>query len=316
MHMRRLGLSELTVSTLCLGGNVFGWSADEAASFKVLDAYVAAGGNFVDTADVYSSWVPGNVGGESEAVIGRWMKSRGNRQAIVLTTKVGSDMGPGRKGLSRAYVREAVEASLKRMQTDVIDLYLAHWEDPDTALEETLGVFAELVKEGKVRAIGNSNHSAATMRRAQEISAREGWPRFENLQTHYNLYDRKGYEGELEAFCAANKVGVTTYFSLARGFLSGKYRTHKDLGKSAARGESMKDYLNDRGHRILRALDTVAEGAKATPAQVAIAWIIARPGITAAVASATGTEQLADLVAATQLDLSAEAVQTLDAASG
>ena len=192
MEKRRIGRSDLLVAPLCLGGNVFGWSADEAASFRVLDAFVEAGFNFIDTADVYSAWVPGNAGGESEAVIGKWMKARGNRDAIVLTTKVGSEMGPGKKGLSRRYIAEAVEASLKRLQTDVIDLYLSHWEDPETPYEETLAAYADLVKTGKVRFIGNSNHSVETMRHALAISAANGWPRFENLQTHYNLYDRAG----------------------------------------------------------------------------------------------------------------------------
>ncbi len=315
MEKRRLGRSDLLVSTLCLGGNVFGWSTDETASFQVLDAYVAAGGNFIDTADVYSSWAPGNQGGESEAIIGRWMKSRGNRNAVVVTTKVGSEMAPGQKGLSRRYVREAVEASLRRLQTEFIDLYLAHWEDPETALDETLGVFADLVREGKVRAIGNSNFSAASMGRALAICESQGWPRFENLQTHYNLYNRAGYEAELEAFCTRHEIGVTSYFSLARGFLTGKYRAREDFAKSAARGASMAAYLNNRGRRILAALDTVASELRASPAQVAIAWLIARPGLTSAVASATSLGQLSDLTAATALRLTPEAIGTLDAAS-
>jgi aryl-alcohol dehydrogenase-like predicted oxidoreductase len=315
MEKRRLGRSGLLVSTLCLGGNVFGWSADEKASCQVLDAYVAAGGNFIDTADVYSSWAPGNKGGESEAIIGRWMKSRGNRNAVVVTTKVGSEMGPGQKGLSRRYVRQAVEASLRRLQTEFIDLYLAHWEDPETALDETLGVFADLVREGKVRAVGNSNFSAASMGRALAICERQGWPRFENLQTHYNLYDRTGYEAELEAFCTRHEIGVTSYFSLARGFLTGKYRTKEDFAKSAARGASMAAYLNNRGRRILAALDTVASELRASPAQVAIAWLIARPGLTSAVASATSVAQLSDLTTATAIRLTPEAIGTLDAAS-
>jgi aryl-alcohol dehydrogenase-like predicted oxidoreductase len=315
MEKRRLGRSDLSVSALCLGGNVFGWSADEKASYQVLDAYVAAGGNFIDTADVYSSWVPGNQGGESEAIIGRWMKSRANRNAVVVTTKVGSEMGPGQEGLSRSYVRKAIEASLRRLETEFIDLYLAHWEDPGTDLEETLGVFADLVREGKVRAIGNSNFSAGSMGRALAISESKGWPRFENLQTHYNLYDRAGYEAELEAFCTKHGIGVTSYFSLARGFLTGKYRSEEDFAKSEARGGSMAGYLNDRGRRILAALDTVASELRASPAQVAIAWLIARPNLTSAVASATSVDQLSDLVAATALQLTPEAIATLDAAS-
>jgi aryl-alcohol dehydrogenase-like predicted oxidoreductase len=315
MEKRRLGRSDLSVSTLCLGGNVFGWSADEKGSCEVLDAYVAAGGNFIDTADVYSSWAPGNQGGESEAIIGRWMKSRGIRNAVVVATKVGSEMGPGQKGLSCRYVREAVDASLRRLDTEFIDLYLAHWEDPETELEETLGVFADLVREGKVRAIGNSNFSAASMKKALAISERESWPRFENLQTHYNLHDRAGYEADLESFCASQGIGVTSYFSLARGFLTGKYRTEKDFAKSAARGGSMAAYMSDRGRRILAALDGVAAEAGASPAQVAIAWLIARPGLAAAIASATSVAQLSDLTAATALQLTPEAIATLDAAS-
>ena len=311
MQLRRLGRSELSVAPLCLGGNVFGWSADEKASFAVLDAFVDAGFNFIDTADVYSSWVPGNQGGESEAIIGKWMAARGNRNRIVVTTKVGSDMGEGRKGLKAGYIAQAAEASLKRLQTDHIDLYLSHWEDPETPLEETLGAHARLVAEGKVRVVGNSNHSAATMASAQAISVKNGWPRFENLQTQYNLYDRAGYEAELAPFCRQNEIGVTSYFSLAKGFLSGKYRTPSDFAKSSARGGGMGEYLNERGLRILEALDAVAHAKQATPAQVAIAWLIARPGLVAPIASATSVEQLQDLVKATELQLGSTELEHL-----
>lgn len=315
MQKRKIGRSDLKVAPLGLGGNVFGWSADEKASFAVLDAFVAKGFNLIDTADVYSAWKPGNKGGESETIIGKWMKARGNRSSIVLTTKVGSEMGPGKKGLSRAYIASAVEASLKRLQSDYIDLYLSHWEDPAVDSEETLGIYAELVKAGKVRVIGNSNHSAATMRQALAISAKHKWPRFENLQTHYNLYDRSGYESELEGFCRENDIGVTSYFSLAKGFLSGKYRKPADFAKSAARGDDMKNYLNDRGLRILSSLDTVAKARNATPAQVAIAWLIARPGLVAPIASATSVEQLQDLIKATEVALSSGDVDQLNQAS-
>ena len=315
MQKRRIGRSDLTVAPLGLGGNVFGWSADEKTSFAVLDAFVASGFNLIDTADVYSTWVPGHQGGESETIIGKWMKARGNRTNIVLTTKVGSEMGPGKKGLSRRYIETAAEASLKRLQTDYIDLYLSHWEDPQADPEETLGAYADLVKAGKVRVIGNSNHSAETMRKALAISARRAWPRFENLQTHYNLYDRSGYEAELEDFCRKNEIGVTSYFSLAKGFLSGKYRAQADFSKSAARGEDMGTYLNERGLRILGSLDTIAKTRKATPAQVAIAWLIARPSLTAPIASATSTDQLRDLIRATQLDLTAAEIAQLTQAS-
>jgi aryl-alcohol dehydrogenase-like predicted oxidoreductase len=315
MKKRAIGRSDLKVAPLGLGGNVFGWSADEKASFAVLDAFVAKGFNLIDTADVYSAWKPGNKGGESETIVGKWMKSRGNRAQIVLTTKVGSEMGPGKKGLSRSYIETAVEASLKRLQTDYIDLYLSHWEDPTVEVVETLGIYADLVQAGKVRVIGNSNHTAATMRKALAVSARHKWPRFENLQTHYNLYDREGYESELEAFCRENEIGVTSYFSLAKGFLSGKYRTPADFGKSAARGEDMKKYLNERGLRILAALDKVANAHRAKPAEVAIAWLIARPGIVAPIASATSVEQLQDLIKAADLGLSAQDIKELNQAS-
>jgi len=315
MKKRVIGRSDLEVAPLGLGGNVFGWSADEKASFAVLDAFAAKGFNLIDTADVYSAWKPGNQGGESETIIGKWMKARGNRAAIVLTTKVGSEMGPGKKGLSRRYIETAVEASLKRLQTDYIDLYLSHWEDPTVDTEETLGIYADLVKAGKVRVIGNSNHSVETMRKALSISAKHHWPRFENLQTHYNLYDRSGYEAELEAFCRENEIGVTSYFSLARGFLSGKYRGPEDFTKSAARGDEMDKYLNDRGLRILAALDAVAKARNSKPAEVAIAWLIARPGIVAPIASATSVDQLQDLINATELDLSAQDIEQLNQAS-
>jgi len=315
MQKRKIGRSDLMVAPLGLGGNVFGWNADEKASFAVLDAFVGAGFNLVDTADVYSRWKPGNQGGESETIIGKWMKARGNRSSVIVTTKVGSEMGPGKKGLSSRYIRSAIEASLQRLQTDYIDLYLSHWEDPEADMEDTLSAYAGLVKEGKVRVIGNSNHSAETMRQALAISARHHWPRFENLQTHYNLYDRSGYEAELESFCAKNEIGVTSYFSLAKGFLSGKYRSPADFSKSAARGDGMASYLNERGLRILAALDQVAKTRKSTPAQVAIAWLIARPGLVAPIASATSVEQLQDLIKATKLDLAASDIAQLTEAS-
>lgn len=315
MKKRVIGRSDLKVAPLGLGGNVFGWSADERASFAVLDAFVAKGFNLIDTADAYSTWKPGNKGGESETIIGKWMKARGNRAQVVVTTKVGSEMGPGKKGLSRRYIESAVEASLRRLQTDYIDLYLSHWEDPSVEIEETLGAYADLVKAGKVRVIGNSNHSVQTMRKALAISASHKWPRFENVQTHYNLYDRSGYEAELEAFCRENEIGVTSYFSLAKGFLSGKYRSPADFGKSAARGDEMKDYLNERGLRILAALDAVAKARSATPAQVAIAWLIARPGLVAPIASATSIDQLQDLIKAAGLALSAQDIEQLNQAS-
>jgi aryl-alcohol dehydrogenase-like predicted oxidoreductase len=314
MDKRRLGRSELMVSTLCLGGNVFGWTADEAMSFRLLDAYVDAGLNFIDTADVYSTWAPGNAGGESETIIGKWIKARGNRDRIVIATKVGSEMAPDRKGLSKSYIRSAVEDSLRRLQTDVIDLYQSHRDDPDTPQQETLEAYAELIREGKVRAIGASNFTAARMREALAISAEHGLPRYESLQPKYNLYDRSEYEAELEPLCREEEIGVIPYYGLASGFLTGKYRSEVDFGKSV-RGGRMAAYLDGRGKRILSALDDVAARNDATPAQVALAWLIARPGLTAPIASATSVEQLHDIEKATKLRLDEADIAELDRAS-
>jgi len=314
MEKRRIGRSNLMVPPLCLGTNVFGWTADEATSFKLLDALEEAGLNFIDTADVYSRWVPGNSGGESEAIIGRWMKERGNRDRLVIATKVGSEMGPDRKGLSRAYIRSAVEASLRRLQTDYIDLYQSHRDDPDTPQAETLSAYGDLIAEGKVRVIGASNFSAARLKEALDTSARMGLPRYESLQPLYNLYDRSEFEGDLERVCLENEIGVIPYYGLASGFLTGKYRSESDFGKSA-RGGRMGNYLNERGLRILAALDQVALHHGATPAQVALAWLMARPSITAPIASATRLEQLDDLVAATRLHLQAADIEKLDRAA-
>jgi aryl-alcohol dehydrogenase-like predicted oxidoreductase len=314
MGMRRLGRSDLQVSPLCFGGNVFGWTADEPTSFALLDGFVAAGLNFIDTADVYSAWVPGNTGGESETIIGRWLKSRGNRETVVIATKVGWAPGPDGKGLSKVSIRAAVEASLRRLQTDVIDLYQSHKDDPDTPLEETFQVYAELIQEGKVRAIGASNYSAARLQEALDLSARAGLPRYESLQPEYNLYDRAGFEAELEPLCRASGLGVITYYSLAAGFLTGKYRSEADFGQST-RGQRIGQYLNKRGLRILAALDEAAAQHRATPAQVALAWLMARPSVTAPIASATSLAQLQDLIAATQLRLDPSATSALDRAS-
>jgi aryl-alcohol dehydrogenase-like predicted oxidoreductase len=313
MDKRRLGRSSIMVPPLCLGGNVFGWTADEATSLKLLDALVEAGLNFIDTADVYSRWVPGHSGGESETIIGKWMKARGNRDQVIVATKVGSEMGPTQKGLSKAYIRSAVEASLRRLQTDHIDLYQSHRDDADTPQAETLGVYADLINEGKVRAIGASNFTAARMKEALDTSARMGLPRYESLQPLYNLYDRSEFEGELEQLCRDNEIGVIPYYGLASGFLTGKYRSEADFGKSA-RGRNMGKYLNPRGEKILAALDQVALHHNATPAQVALAWLIARPSITAPIASATRLEQLRDLVAATRLRLDPADIEKLDKA--
>jgi len=314
MQYRPLGRSELQVSPLCFGGNVFGWTADERTSCSLLDAWIDAGFNFVDTADVYSRWAPGHAGGESESVIGRWIRQGGQRSRLVIATKVGNDMGEGRIGLKPERIREAVEGSLRRLQVECIDLYQAHRDDEATPLEATLEAFGKLVAEGKVRAIGASNYTAPRLHAALEASARLGLPRYESLQPLYNLYDRSAFEGPLQQLCIREQIGVITYFSLAAGFLTGKYRSEADFAKSA-RGQGMKKYLNPRGLLIVATLDDVARRYAATPAQVALAWLIARPGITAPIASATSLEQLDELMGATRLDLDADAMQGLDRAS-
>jgi aryl-alcohol dehydrogenase-like predicted oxidoreductase len=312
--LRPLGRASLQVAPLAFGGNVFGWTADEATSFGLLDAFVESGFNLVDTADVYSVWAPGHAGGESETVIGRWMKARGARRRIVLATKVGMKLGEGRTGLSPRWIRQAVEDSLRRLQTDHIDLYQAHQDDPDTPLEDTLGTFADLIGAGKVRAIGASNYTAARLAEALRTSERLALPRYETLQPHYNLVERARYEAELEPLCRAEGLGVINYFGLARGFLTGKYRSEADLAQSV-RGAGVKAYLNEAGLRVLTALDSVAARLGATPAQVALAWQIARPGITAPIASATSLAQWQELARAATLALDAEAMAELDAAS-
>jgi aryl-alcohol dehydrogenase-like predicted oxidoreductase len=315
MDRRPLGNSGIEVAPLALGGNVFGWTIDEAASFKILDAFVEAGFNLIDTADVYSRWAPNNQGGESETIIGRWLHNSGNRKRVVIATKVGLEMGPGDKGLSRDYILRAVERSLNRLQIESIDVYQTHRDDESTPLEETLGVLGELMKEGKVKAIGASNYSAARLAEALKVSKEKGLPRFETLQPEYNLYDRAGYEAELEPLCLEEGLGVIPYYSLAAGFLTGKYRSEADLSKSA-RGAKTKGYLNERGMKILAALDKATGRLGATPGKVAIAWLLAKPTITAPIASATTVEQLADLIDAVTLELDPKTVEELDEASG
>ncbi|CAN7505292.1 aldo/keto reductase [Variovorax sp. LjRoot84] len=315
MQLRPLGRSGLQVSPLAFGGNVFGWTVDEALSFRLLDAWLDAGFNFVDTADVYSSWVPGHSGGESETIIGKWLRQTGKRNRVVLATKVGKPMGEGKKGLSPAYIRAAVDASLKRLKTDHIDLYQSHDDDAETPLADTLGAFADLIKAGKVRAIGASNYSAPRLADALEVAEREGLPRYESLQPLYNLYDRAMFEDALEPLCLERGVGVINFYALAAGFLTGKYRSEADAAKSARGANTTKKYLNPRGLRILAALDAAANAHGATPGQVAIAWQIARPSITAPIASATSQKQLDELVAAASLALDAETIAALDAAS-
>jgi len=314
MEFRKLGRTELNVSPLCFGGNVFGWTVDEATSFSLLDRFVDAGFNFIDTADAYSAWAPGNVGGESETIIGNWLKSRGLRDKVVIATKVGSEMGPDEKGLSPAYIRKAVDASLKRLQTDYIDLYQSHWDDPETPFEDTLGTYKELIDAGKVRAIGASNLTPERLTEALDVARTNNLPRYESLQPLYNLYDRADFENGLEKICRENELGVISYYSLAAGFLTGKYRSADDLGQSA-RGKSVEKYLTDRGSRIIAALDDVARNLDVTPAQVAIAWLIAQPLITAPIASATRSAQLGDLIAAAELKLSDDEIALLNKAS-
>jgi aryl-alcohol dehydrogenase-like predicted oxidoreductase len=323
MDKRQLGKSDIQVAPLALGGNVFGWTIDEKGSFGILDGFVAAGLNLVDTADVYSRWVPGHSGGESESIIGKWMKLRGNRDKVIIATKVGGDMGQGKKDISKKYILEAVERSLQRLQTDYIDLYQTHWDVETVPVEETLGAYAQLVQAGKVRWIGASNFSAARLKAALDASPNspgaspgnnQGYPRYQTLQPLYNLYDREEFERDLEPVCLDEGVGVISYFSLASGFLTGKYRSEADLSKSA-RGGGNKKYLNERGFRILAALDEVSAAYKTEPASVALAWLIARPSVTAPIASATSTEQLIPLVKATELSLSPESIALLDKAS-
>ena len=315
MQMKPLGRSGLMAAPLAFGGNVFGWTADEATSFALLDAFVDAGFNLVDTADVYSRWVPGHRGGESEAVIGRWLARSGRRDRIVLATKVGMDMGDGRKGLRPERIRQAVDDSLRRLQTDCIDLYQAHADDAGTPLEDTLGAFADLMRAGKVRAIGASNYSAPRLQQALDTSARLGLPRYETLQPLFNLVNRADYEADLQPLCVREGLGVINFFGLARGFLTGKYRSEADLSKSP-RGPGVKDLaFNERGWRVLAALDAVAARTGATVAQVALAWQMRQPGIVAPIASATSLAQWQELAAAATLDLPADAVDELTRAS-
>ena len=314
MDKRRIGRSDLTVAPFCLGGNVFGWTADEAASFAILDRFVERGFDFIDTADVYSRWVPGHVGGESEAVIGRWLSARpGARDRIVLATKVGMDLGEAGKGLSARHIERACEASLRRLRTDRIDLYQSHLDDAEVPLEETLRAHERLIAAGKVRVIGASNYSAARLTEALDVAAKSGLHRYECLQPDYSLAER-GYEAELEPLCRKEQIGVIGYFSLAAGFLTGKYRSARDAA-GRARENRVAKYLNPRGLALLDVLDSVAAAQGASPAQVALAWIIARPGITAPIASATTVAQLDELLGAASLTLTADAVARLDDAS-
>jgi aryl-alcohol dehydrogenase-like predicted oxidoreductase len=317
MLMRALGRTGMKVAALCLGGNTFGWTTDQKTSEAVLDAYVAAGGNFIDTADVYARWAPGNQGGESETALGTWMAARRNRAAVILATKVCAPMGPGPndKGLSRLHIMEAVEASLRRLRTDYIDLYQAHSDDRETPLEETLRAFDDLVRQGKVRYVGASNYVAWRLTRALWESSRFGYVRYECLQPKYNLVIRDEYERELEPLCLEQGVGVIPYSSLASGFLSGKYRQGADLPATPRASGVQKTYMTERGFTVMAAVEKVAADAGATPAQVALSWLVHRPGITAPIASATSVAQLEELVGGIELRLEETATRTLDQVS-
>ena len=314
MQKRKLGKSGLSTPPLAFGGNVFGWTADEATSFTLLDRFVDAGFSLIDTADAYSKWVPGNVGGESETIIGKWLKRRGKRDDVLIATKVGTEMAPGQKGLSRQHIERSIEQSLRRLQTDHVDLYQSHYEDLEASPEETFGTFARLIERGLVRAIGTSNHSPQRLREMLAFCDQSGLPRYQTLQPLYNLYDRAEYEGELRALCEAEDIGVINFYSLASGFLTGKYRTPEALATSK-RERSNKKYMNERGFLILAALDEVGARIEATPAQVSLAWLIAQPTITAPIASATSISQLDELIGATRIVLDRAAMTLLDEAS-
>ena len=313
MEKRKLGNSDLFVSPITFGGNVFGWTIDETKSFEILDHFTEAGFNFIDTADVYSRWKPGNQGGESEEIIGNWMKARNNRNEIILTTKVGSDMGSG-KSLKKDYILKAVEDSLKRLKTDYIDLYLSHFDDEATPVQETLEAYDQLVRAGKVRWVGASNFSPERLKESLEVSKKNSLPIYQTYQPEYNLYNREDYEKNFEQICLDHNLGVTNYYALASGFLTGKYRSEADLNKSQ-RGGGIKNFLNDRGFKIIKALDEVSEQYNSSPASIALAWLIARPSITAPIASVTNLEQLKDLTNAASIKLNTEDIAILDEAS-
>jgi aryl-alcohol dehydrogenase-like predicted oxidoreductase len=314
MRKQKLGSSGLEVSPLCFGCNVLGWTADEQKSFELLDAMTAAGINFLDTANTYQTWLSGHVGGESEKIIGNWLKRTGKREQVVIATKLGKPMGDGGKGLSRKYMMDEVERSLRRLQTDYIDLYQSHEDDANTPLEETMEAFAELIKQGKVKVIGASNFKAARLDQAIETSKQHGWPTYISLQPHYNLVWRTEFETELEPVCRKYGLAVLPYFSLASGFLTGKYRTEADM-EGSSRAGMVKRYFNDRGLRVVAALDEIARKHGSTPAQVALAWLMARPVQTIPIASATSRKQLDELVKAMELKLDRESLEKLDVVS-
>ena len=314
MEMRRIGRSQLRCAPIVFGGNVLGWTVNETNAFRILDAFMDAGFNAIDTADTYSRWIPGNKGGESETIIGKWLKQGGGRrERVLIFTKVGHEMGPNKTGLSRRYIKAEIEESLKRLGIETIDLYQSHRDDDSVPMLETLETYGELIREGKVRSLGASNFTAARLKEALETSRTHGLPRYECLQPRFNLYDREDFEGELEQLCLQENIGVIPYYGLASGFLTGKYRSPADFGKSQ-RGSRMADFLNPKGRKILAALDQVAAAHKVNPAAVALAWLIARPSITAPIASASNVDQLKDFIAAAELKLSPGEIAQLDAA--
>jgi aryl-alcohol dehydrogenase-like predicted oxidoreductase len=314
MDKRKLGSTDLLVSPVTFGGNVFGWTLDEVQSFEILDGFLAADFNFIDTADTYSRWAEGNQGGESETIIGKWLKARNNRNKVILATKVGGDMGSGKKSLSKKHIMESIDGSLKRLQTDYVDLYQSHYDDPETPVEETLEAYDQLIRAGKVRWVGASNFSAERLKESLETSKRLSLPKYQSFQPEYNLYKRESFEKEFEQICADNHLGVIGYYSLASGFLTGKYRSEADLGKSA-RGGGVKKYMDERGFKILKALDEVSEQYNSSPASVALAWLIARPSVTAPIASVTSLSQLEELSRSATLKLDVEDISILDEAS-
>jgi len=314
MKMRKLGKTGMEISPLVFGGNVFGWTVDQATSFHLLDAFAAAGFNAIDTADTYSRWAPGHTGGESETIIGEWMKRCENRNRMIVATKVGMDMGDGKKGLSKSHILRSAEDSLRRLQTDYIDLYQSHIDDPDIPMEESLGAYAELIKQGKVRAIGASNHKAERFTTALETGRKSGLPAYQTLQPNYSLIERAEYENNLEPLCAKEGIGVINYFPLAAGFLSGKYRSESDAA-GKARARNVTKYLNERGFRIIDALFKVAKQYNATPARISLAWLLARPSISAPIVSVTNLDQLKDLISSVDLALNRESIEFLNQAS-
>ncbi len=314
MEKRKLGRSGLEIAPLVFGGNVFGWTVDEKGSFELLDQFLEQGFNCVDTADVYSKWKPGNKGGESEIIIGNWFKARGNRAKVVLASKCGMEMAPDKKGLSKAYIVRAVEDSLKRLQTDYIDLYQSHRDDPETPVAETMEAHAQLVKAGKIRVVGASNYSAERLKASLAASAKAGIPRYETLQPNFSLCERADFEGAVQNLCVAEGVSVIPYYSLASGFLTGKYRSEADVADKA-RAAGVKKYLNPKGFGILKALDEVSARSNATQAQVALAWILHQPAIAAPIASATTKVQLADILKSTRVKLDKDALAMLAKAS-